>query len=79
MSHTSDNILLHLIFSTHQRRPLIKPEFCAELFAYLGGIIRQLNGVALIINGTADHVHMGIPVKVNIDSGGKPNGVPERR
>ena len=22
---------------------------------------------------------MGIPVKVNIDSGGKPNGVPERR
>jgi hypothetical protein len=22
---------------------------------------------------------LGIPVKVNIDSGGKPNGVPERR
>jgi hypothetical protein len=22
---------------------------------------------------------MGIPVKVNIDSGGKPNGIPERR
>jgi len=22
---------------------------------------------------------VGIPVKVNIDSGGKPNGVPERR
>jgi len=25
------------------------------------------------------HPRMGIPVKVNIDSGGKPNGVPERR
>ncbi len=23
--------------------------------------------------------YLGIPVKVNIDSGGKPNGVPERR
>jgi hypothetical protein len=23
--------------------------------------------------------HVGIPVKVNTDSGGKPNGVPERR
>jgi hypothetical protein len=23
--------------------------------------------------------YVGIPVKVNIDSGGKPNGVPERR
>jgi hypothetical protein len=22
---------------------------------------------------------VGIPVKVNIDSGGKPNGIPERR
>jgi hypothetical protein len=22
---------------------------------------------------------LGIPVKVNIDSGGKPNGIPERR
>ena len=24
-------------------------------------------------------VLVGIPVKVNIDSGGKPNGIPERR
>jgi hypothetical protein len=24
-------------------------------------------------------VVVGIPVKVNIDSGGKPNGIPERR
>ncbi len=53
MSHTSGNILLHLIFSTHQRRPLIKPEFQSELFAYLGGIIREMHGAALIINGTA--------------------------
>ena len=58
MPHTSGNILLHLIFSTHQRRPLIKPDFRSELFAYMGGIIRELHGAALIINGTADHVHM---------------------
>ena len=25
------------------------------------------------------YCYMGIPVKVNIDSGGKPNGIPERR
>jgi putative transposase len=63
MSHTHGNILLHLIFSTHQRRPLIKPEFQSELFAYLGGIIRELDGVALIINGTADHVHMLVRIR----------------
>jgi REP element-mobilizing transposase RayT len=58
MSHTSGNILLHFIFSTAQRRPLIKPEFRDDLFAYLGGIVREMHGTALIINGEPDHVHM---------------------
>ena len=58
MSHTSGNILLHFIFSTQERRPLIKPEFLDDLFAYLGGIVREMNATALIVNGMADHVHM---------------------
>jgi len=58
LSHTSGNILLHLIFSTQGRRPLIKEHFRDELFAYLGGIVREMNGTALIINGGKDHVHM---------------------
>jgi len=52
MSHTSGNILLHMIFSTHGRRPLIKSDFRADLFAYLGGIIRETGGTALIVKGT---------------------------
>jgi putative transposase len=63
MSHTSGNILLHFIFSTDGRRPLIKPEFRDHLFAYLGGIVREMNGAALIINGASDHVHMLIRVR----------------
>jgi REP element-mobilizing transposase RayT len=63
MSHTSGNILLHLIFSTHRRLPLIKPEFRDDLFAYLSGIIREMNGAALIINGTTDHVHMLVRIR----------------
>jgi REP element-mobilizing transposase RayT len=63
MSHTCGNILLHLIFSTHERRPLIKPDFRDDLFAYVGGIIREMNGTALIINGTPDHVHMLIRIR----------------
>jgi putative transposase len=58
MPHTAANILLHFIFSTKARRPLIKPEFRDDLFAYLGGIIREMKGTALIINGANDHVHM---------------------
>jgi len=55
--------LLHLIFSTQRRRPLIKPDFRADLFAYLGGIIREIQGTALIINGTADHVHILVRIR----------------
>jgi putative transposase len=58
MSHTFGNILLHFIFSTQGRRPLIKPDFRVDLFAYLGGIVHEMDGTALIVNGTADHVHM---------------------
>ena len=47
-----------LIFSTRERHPLIETGFRSELFAYLGGIVREMRGTALIINGTADHVHM---------------------
>lgn len=63
MSHTSGNILLHLIFSTQQRKPLIKPEFRVDLFAYIGGVVRQIHATALIVNGVADHVHMLIRVR----------------
>jgi putative transposase len=58
MSHTSGNILLHFIFSTLDRRRLIKREFRDDLFAYLGGIVREMNATALIVNGHDDHVHM---------------------
>jgi len=63
MSHTSGNILLHIIFSTAQRRPLIKPEFRNDLFAYLGGIVREMHRTALIINGEPDHIHMLIRIR----------------
>ena len=62
MAHTCINIVVHLIFSTKQRLPLMKPEIRGGLFAYMGGIVRQMRGVALLINGTADHVHMLIRI-----------------
>lgn len=35
MSHTCGNILLHVIFSTYERHPLIKSEFREDLFSYM--------------------------------------------
>ena len=34
-----------------------------HLFAYLGGIIREMQGTALIINGTVDHVHLLVRIR----------------
>jgi len=63
VSHTAGNVILHLIFSTKDREPLITPEIRNDLFAYLGGIIRELKGTALIVNGTSDHVHLLVRIR----------------
>jgi putative transposase len=58
MAHTFTNLLMHIIFSTKDRMPLIDSELRAELHAYLGGMVREVKGKAYSINGTADHVHL---------------------
>jgi REP element-mobilizing transposase RayT len=55
--------LLHLIFSTQGRRPTIKPAFRDELFAYLGGIVRDMHATPLIVNGACDHAHLLVRVR----------------
>jgi putative transposase len=56
-AHTFSNLLYHVVFGTKYREPSIDAAFRADLHAYLGGIVRELHGSALIVNGTADHVH----------------------
>ncbi|MGA7685939.1 MAG: IS200/IS605 family transposase [Terriglobales bacterium] len=63
VAHTGSNIVLHFIFSTKGRRALIGDDLRPHLFAYLGGIIREMRGTALIVNGTADHVHMLVRIR----------------
>ena len=57
MAHTFTALLVHAIFSTKDRKPLLTPIIRERLFPYMGGIVRDLKGVALIINGTDDHAH----------------------
>ncbi|MEP6822214.1 MAG: IS200/IS605 family transposase [Chthoniobacterales bacterium] len=56
--HSLTNCLVHCVFSTKNRAPILTVEIRGRLWPYLGGIARE-NGVrALAIGGVADHVHM---------------------
>jgi putative transposase len=63
MAQTCGHVVVHLIFSTKQRKPPITAEARSDLFAYLGGIVREMRATALIINGTCDHVHMLVRIR----------------
>ena len=58
MPSTHTNLHYHLVFSTKNHVPLIRPAWSGRLYAYLGGIVKGLNGVPLAIGGIADHIHM---------------------
>ena len=57
MPHTYTSLLVHLIFSTKDRRPYLDAELRPRLFAYMGGILRELGSTPVLINGPEDHVH----------------------
>jgi putative transposase len=50
-------ILVHVIFSTKNREPVIPREIRPKLHAYIGGILENLRCPSLQTGGTADHVH----------------------
>ena len=58
MSQSLSHILIHLVFSTKERKNIIVEDIREELYAYMGSIIKSTDSTSIIINGTADHVHI---------------------
>ena len=65
MPSTYTSLHYHLIFSTRDRVPWIKKHWLDRLHAYLGGIVRGLEGVPLAIGGVADHAHLLVGLKAS--------------
>ena len=63
MPSTHLSLHYHIVFSTKERRPLITPAWRERLHAFLGGIVRDLQGIPEAIGGVADHVHLLIGLK----------------
>ena len=66
MSQTLTSLLVHLIFSTKNRVPIITPEVEPDLFAYMSGILKNHGSRLLDAGGTSDHVHLLISQSKNI-------------
>ncbi len=52
------NLLYHIVYSTKHRQPLIALNWQDNLHKYIGGIIRERDGIAIEIGGMPDHVHI---------------------
>ena len=58
MAQSLSNILIHIIFSTKKRRPLIQSDVIQNLHSYMAGIGRAHNSYVHEIRGVEDHVHL---------------------
>lgn len=53
-------VLVHVIFSTKDRLPLLNDEVLPDLFAYLATVARNAGCECYRVGGVADHVHLAI-------------------
>lgn len=58
MSHSYSHNLIHLVYSTKERRDLIPLEIQSRLWGYIGGIGKNHGMRVLAVGGIANHVHL---------------------
>src|SRR5580692_1095763 len=68
MANTFTSLHYHIVFSTKHREPWIRPDAEERVWSYLAGIARNNECKALLVGGTADHVHLllGAPPSISI-------------
>ena len=84
------NLLYHIVFGTKERVKIINREIRPQLHQYLGATVHKLGGIALEVNGIADHVHLLVKLsptirmsdflrdlKANSSTWAKKNGMPK--
>ncbi len=58
MSHTYAQNVIHVVFSTKDRRKLMPNEFRPQMWAYATGICKKLDILVLAVGGMEDHIHL---------------------
>jgi putative transposase len=62
MSHTYAQNVIHVVFSTKDRRKAISGEFQSRMWAYAAGICKKLGIIVHAVGGMEDHIHFLIQV-----------------
>ena len=58
MPQSLAKILVHFVFSTKGRAPLISDRVRDDLHAYIGGIVQHYSGTLLKAGSVEDHIHL---------------------
>ena len=69
MPQSLSKILLHIVFSTKNRKPWISESIQSRLHAYLAGACRSQGCEAYRVGGTEDHVHIACTLPRTITIG----------
>ena len=66
--HSFVSCLIHCVWATKERRPVIQADLQQRLWPYLGGIARENKMKALVVGGVEDHVHilLAIPSPLSV-------------
>ena len=63
MAGTFSQIYIQIVFAVKHRDSLISPEWEAELYKYITGIVQNKGQKMIAINGMPDHIHIFIGMK----------------
>jgi putative transposase len=66
MANTYASLQYHVIFSTKNRETWIHPDIEQRVWAYIGGIARKHEMIALQVGGIEDHIHALIAAPTTI-------------
>lgn len=58
MPQSLSMVILHIVFSTKYREPMIFKELRYELNLYIATVCKTCNSIPLKIGGVSDHIHI---------------------
>ena len=70
MGQSLSKIYIHLIFHVKNNSVNIEKEVRGDLYRYIGSIIKDNESIPILINGTADHVHILFVMSKNVSLAG---------